>query len=269
METLTLSFPLPNVAQVTLNRPKKLNAMNIKMYEEILSTFTQLEANPDVRVIVLTGNEKSFCAGMDLFDFQKLDSESSDPGRKALAFQRVVKKLQDPINSVADCGKPVIAAVSGYCIGAGVDLLSACDIRYCSNNTTVSVREVVIGMAADIGSLQRLPKIVGNNSWIRELVYTGKNVTGKEATEFGLFSKIFNSYDEVLRAALDVAKEISEKSPVAVVGCKKILEYSRDHSVQDGLEFVRNWNSFATQSSDFYNAIMGQIQKKKPEFPKL
>ena len=100
-------------------------------------------------------------------------------------------------------------------------------------------------------------------------MYTGKNVTGKEATEFGLFSKIFNSYDEVLRAALDVAKEISEKSPVAVVGCKKILEYSRDHSVQDGLEFVRNWNSFATQSSDFYNAIMGQIQKKKPEFPKL
>lgn len=270
METLVVTYPTPEIALVTLNRPKSLNAMNLKMYDELLSTFTSLGESQEVRVIVITGSEKSFCAGMDLFDFAKLGGyHSSDPARIALYFLKNVKRLQATINSLEDCGKPVIAAVSGYCIGAGVDLLTACDIRYCTKNTVVSIREIQIGMAADIGSLQRLPKIIGNNSWVRELAFTGRNATSEEAVQNGLFSRIFNTHSEVLASALELAKNIAEKSPLALIGTKKCLDYSRDHSVQEGLNFIANWNSFATQSPDFANAIMGQIQKKKIEFPKL
>lgn len=270
METLAITYPKQHTALITLSRPKSLNAMSLKMYEEIQSSFESLGNNPDIRVIVITGSEKSFCSGMDLNDFQKLGGyHSTDPARISLDFQKKVRSLQAAINSVEACGKPVIAAVSGYCIGAGVDLISACDIRYCTTNTTISVREVAIGMAADIGSLQRLPKVVGNDSWLRELIYTGRNASGLEATNNGLFSKIFDSYNQLIDAAIELAVIISEKSPIAVIGSKRTLSYSRDHSVAEGLEFIANWNGWATQSPDFVNAIISQMQKKKPEFPKL
>lgn len=270
METLVLTFPKPHIALVTINRPKKLNAMNLKMYQEIQSTFESLGSNPEVWVIIITGSEKTFCAGMDLNDFASLGNyHSEDPARRALYLQKGVKSLQDPISSLENCGKPVIAAVSGYCIGAGVDLLSACDIRYCSKNAMVSVREVVIGMAADIGSLQRLPKIVGNDSWIRELVFTGRDATAQESKENGLFSKIFNTHEELLQEAMKIAEIIAQRSPIAIIGSKRNLSYARDHSVSEGLNFVANWNGWALQSPDFMNAIMAQMQKKKPEFPKL
>ena len=268
-ETLVVTTPRPCVALVTLDRPKKLNAVNLRMYQQIGETFSRLGSDPDIRVIVLTGSERSFCAGMDLSDLSKIDVPYTDPARKALAFMRILKDLQTSLNQIEDCGKPVIAAVSGYCIGAGADIISACDIRYCSKNTTFSVKEVAIGMAADIGSLQRLPKVVGNNSWLREMVYTGRNATGKEALENGVFSKLYDTHAETLAAALELAGQIAEKSPIAVIGSKRVLDYSRDHSVKEGLEYVATWNGFATQSPDFINAIVAQMQKKKIEFPRL
>ena len=270
METLTLSYPHPSVCQVTLSRSKTLNAMSLKMYSELQSTFESLGNNPDIRAIVLTGSERSFCSGMDLQDFASFANfETEDPARRALRLEKGVKSLQAPISAVEHCGKPVIAAVSGYCIGAGVDLISACDIRYCAKNAVISVREVVIGMAADIGSLQRLPKVIGNNSWLREMVFTGRNANAEEALRNGVFSRMFEDYGQVVKAALDLAKEIAERSPIAIIGSKRNLDYARDHTVQEGLDHIARWNSWATQSPDFMHAIVAQIQKKKIEFPKL
>jgi Delta3,5-Delta2,4-dienoyl-CoA isomerase len=269
METLLVTFPRPYVAQVTLNRPAKRNAVSLKMYDEFQQVFAELDKNPDVRAIVLTGNEIAFTAGMDLNSFQVIDAPNDDFARRALYLIPKIKHFQNSVTCIESCSKPVIAAVSGYCIGAGVDIITAADIRLCTRSATISVREVAIGMAADIGTLQRLPRVVGNQSWVRELVYTGRNASAQEATQHGLFSQIFENYDGLIKAALDMAEDIGKRSPVAVQGSKKNILYSRDHTVEDGLKFMTVWNSWALQSSDFIGAITATMQKTEPKFPKL
>lgn len=268
--TVIVSYPHPNVALVTLNDPKTLNAMSLQMYKEIKLTFDSLASNNSVRSIVITGSERSFCSGMNINDLKAvLTTGAADPARAAFINRPKLKAMQDSISSLEHCRKPVIAAVSGYCIGAGVDLISACDIRYCNQNALISIREVNVGMAADIGTLQRLPKIVGNNSWIREMAFTARNAKAEEAAHFGVFSKVFNGYDEMIREAIKLAVEIAERSPLAVVGCKVNLDYAREHSVEEALEFGKQWSAWALQSGDMMTAIMAQMQKQKPEFPKL
>jgi delta(3,5)-delta(2,4)-dienoyl-CoA isomerase len=270
METIKITYPFPSVAQITLFRESKLNAVNLEMYEELRKAFEELSSNTEIRAIVLTGNEKAFTAGMDYSAFNEIGKvESEDSARAAIARYRVIKKLQNSINSIDLCRKPVIAAVSGYCLGVGVDLISATDIRYCSKSTVVSIKEIAYGMASDIGSIQRLPKLVGNNSWLREMVYTGRNAGAKEARKNGMFSMVFDSYDETLKAALNLAQEIAEKSPVAIIGCKTNLNFTRDNTVDEALNFAAYWNSWATLSTDTQVAMAAQIQKTKPVFPKL
>lgn len=267
LETIVVSYPSPEIGLVTLNRPKKLNAMSRVMYSEIRRVFDFFSKDPVVRCVVITGNNRSFCAGMDLNDGSSYISD--DAARSALRAQEDIKTLQDSITAVELCRKPVIAAVSGYCVGAGVDLITACCIRYCSRNAIISVREIVLGMAADIGTLERLPKIVGNESWVKEIVYTGKDVKAEEALNHGLFSKMFENHEDTVKAALELAKNIAEKSPVAMIGSKINLNYSRDHSVNESLDFIVKWNGWALQTRDLDDSVAAMIQKKKATYPKL
>jgi len=267
LKSMVVTYPSPEIGLVTLNRPKKLNAMDRVMYSEIKRVFEFFSKDPVVRCVVITGNDRSFCAGMDFNDGTSYVSD--DPARSALRAQEDVKNLQDSITAVELCRKPVIAAVSGYCIGAGVDLITACCIRYCTKNAVISVREIVLGMAADIGTLERLPKIVGNESWVKEIVYTGKDVKAQEALNHGLFSKMFETHEDTVKAALDLASNIADKSPVAMIGSKINLNYSRDHSVHESLDFVVKWNSWALQTKDLNDSVVAMIQKKKATYPKL
>lgn len=267
LETVQVSFVIPEVVLVTLNRPNKLNAMSRVMYSEIKLVFDHFSKDPVVRCLVITGNSRSFCAGMDLSDGKSYNSD--DPARSALIAQEDVKYLQDCITAVELCRKPVIAAVSGHCIGAGLDLITACCIRYCSKNAVVSVKEIILGFAADIGTLERLPKVVGNESWVKEIVYTGREVRAPEALTQGLFTKMFENQEETVQAALTLAKNIAEKSPVASIGSKINLNYSRDHPIADSLDFTVQWNSWALQTKDINESIQAINHKKKAIYPKI
>ncbi|KAK3814164.1 MAG: ClpP/crotonase-like domain-containing protein [Benniella sp.] len=267
-ETVKVTFPAPFVAHVELNRPKKLNAINGTMWFDIRSVFDTLKDDPDVRAIVLSGAGRGFTSGLDMFSLN-LPIVEDDPSRTAFKIRPFVKSLQDSLSAIERCDKAVIAAIHGPCIGGGIDITTACDIRYASKEAIFSVKEVDIGLAADVGTLQRLPKVVGNISWVRELCLTGRNFDANEALEFGFISKIFPEPAKVLEAALETAKFIAEKSPVAAIGTKHLLNYSRDHTVQEGLDYTAAWNMVMLTTPDLPAAAAASMQKKKAEFAKL
>lgn len=272
-ETLAVTVPKPFVYQVELNRPNKLNTLNRTMWFEIGKCFNDLAHDENCRSIVLSGSGKLFSAGIDLTDMMSLSSELADAddiARKAKIIYILLKKYQESLTALEKCNKPVIAAVHGPCIGAGIDMITAVDIRYCSKDAWFQVKEVSIGMAADVGTLQRLPKIIGSDSLVRELCYTGRKLHSAEALSCGLISKVFDDKDSLINGALELAAEIASKSPVAVQGTKESLVFSRDHSVQDGLDHILNHNKSMLQSEDFINAVMGQVSKDPDvQFSKL
>ncbi|KAG0329455.1 putative enoyl CoA hydratase [Dissophora globulifera] len=267
-ETVKVSFPAPFVAHVELNRPKKLNAINDAMWADIGSVFNTLRDDPEVRAIVLSGSGRCFSSGIDLFSLN-LPVVPDDASRTAFKIRPHLKALQDSLTAIELCDKAVVAAIHGPCIGGGIDITSACDIRYASKDAYFSVKEVDIGMAADVGTLQRLPKVVGNISWIRELCLTGRNFNADEALTYGFISKLLPDPEKVLAEALATATLIAEKSPVASIGTKHLLNYSRDHTVQEGLNYTMAWNMVMLTSPDLPTAASANMQKKKAVFAKL
>ncbi|KAG0209186.1 putative enoyl CoA hydratase [Mortierella sp. GBA30] len=267
-ETVKVSFPAAFVAHVELNRPTKLNAINGAMWQDIHSVFDTLRDDPDVRAIVLSGSGRCFTSGLDLFSLH-LPVVEDDPSRTAFKIRPYVKSLQDSLSAIERCDKAVIAAIHGPCIGGGIDITTACDIRYASKDAYFSVKEVDIGLAADVGTLQRLPKVVGNISWVRELCLTGRNFDANEALEYGFISKLLPDPSKVLSEALATATFIAEKSPVAAMGTKHLLNYSRDHTVQEGLDYTAAWNSVMLTTPDLPAAAAANMQKTKATFAKL
>lgn len=264
----------PGVAFVKMNRPQKRNAMNSKFWGECKAAFEALGENGDVRAIVLMGEGKVFTSGLDLsdigIDLMGGGGDGVDVARQALKIKRHVTRMQDAFNAIEKIPQPVIAAIHGACIGGGIDLIAACDIRLASVETVFSIKEVDIGLAADLGTLQRLPRITGNESLLRELAFTGRNFTCVEGQLLGLFSRVLPSPTDTLAAATALAVEIAKKSPVAVAGTKVNLIYSRDHaSVQDGLDYMTTWNMSALQSEDIGRAVQGAMMKETPTFSKL
>jgi len=235
--------------------------MNRDVFREITSCFSEINDDKQCRVVVLSAVGKTFCSGLDFGDMLDMISHVSgnnadgmDVATRAKFLRHMIILMQNSFNSVVRCSKPVIAAVHGGCIGAGLDLISATDVRYCSNDAFFSLREVNIGMAADLGSLQRFPKIVGSDSLVRELAYTARNMPATEAKELGLVSSVLADAETTLQSALETAKKIAANSPVAVQGTKIALNYSRNHTVPDGLEFMANWNMCMLQSDDLVKA---------------
>lgn len=243
------------------------------MWLNLAKIFNKLSADPSVRAIVLSGaGEKAFTAGLDVKAASEgvLSSETgTDPARKAAHLRRHISEFQDCITAVERCEKPIIVALHGFSLGLAIDLSTATDVRLCSRDSRFAVKEVDIGIAADIGTLSRLPKVVGNYGWVKEVALTAREFGAEEALRVGFVNAVYDSRDATVAAALKLANLMASKSPVAVQGTKEILNYSRDHSVQDGLRYTSVWNSAALQTQDLSAALLSGIQKRVPTFEKL
>lgn len=273
-KTLAVSSPKTGVVHVELNRPKKLNAMNTTFWREMKKCFTELAADTSCRAIVLSARGRLFTAGLDIKDaaLSSMSSEKGkrkDVGRKAFAIRKSIFMCQDAFSVIEKCPQPVIAAVHSKCVGGGVDLITACDIRFCSEDSQFTIKEVDVGLAADVGTLQRLPKVVGNDSLVRELAFTGRWFDAQEALRFGLVSRVLPDKQELVNAAISLATQIASKSPIAVYGTKVNLNYSRDHSVEEGLDYMATWNMAMLQSKDLAVAMTAGVMKKKATFANL
>lgn len=242
-------------------------------FSEIGKCFNELDASPDCRSIVLSGSGKHFTAGIDLMDMMDMGSklsELSDVSRKAKLFEEYIILYQNSITSLEKCSKPVIACTHSAVVGAGVDLITAADIRFCTKDSWFCVKEVDIGMAADVGTLQRLPKVIGSQSLVRELCFTARKMASAEAEKCGLVSKVFDERNSMLEEAIKMAEAIASKSPVAIQGTKRNLVYSLDHTNQEGLDHIKEINKLNLQSEDFFNAVIaGQTKGETPVFSKL
>ena len=262
-ETLLLDYE-NHVATVWLNRPDKANAINMPMWAELQACFEWLDAEPDVRVIILGGKGKYFCAGIDLAMFGDLMPEAgSDPARAAEKLRLFIKRLQGNLTAIERCQKPVLAAIDGMCLGGGVDIIACCDMRYASDAAVFSIKEIDVGMTADVGSLQRLPHIVPQGI-VRELAYTGRNVEAEESYEIGLVNRVYENQEQLMAGVQHVAAQIAARSPISVRGVKEMLLYARDHSVDDGLNYIATWNAGMLSQRDVMAAV--SAGKDQPEF---
>ncbi|GAA5181969.1 crotonase/enoyl-CoA hydratase family protein [Niveibacterium umoris] len=266
LQTLILSHE-SGVARVALNRPDKLNALNESMWRELRDAFAWADRTPEVRVVVLHGNGRAFSTGIDLAMMAGLRERVShaDLARSQELLRHLILDLQDCVSSIERCRKPVLAAIHGPCIGGAVDIISACDMRYASENAVFSVREIDIGMAADVGTLQRLPRIIPDGI-ARELAYTGRNVLAAEAAAFGLVNRVFETPETLQQGVAEIAAAIAAKSPLAVRGTKEMLKYGRDHSIEDGLRYVASWNASALLSEDLQESALAMMQKRPPRY---
>jgi enoyl-CoA hydratase len=258
-ETLELTIE-EQVATVLLNRPDKANAMNGTMWDELQQCFEWLDQEPSVRAVILAGNGKHFCAGLDLGVFGDMQGSSSDPARRADQLRRTVLRLQGNLTAIEKCRVPVLAAIHRTCIGGGVDMTCCADMRYATEDAYFSIREIDIGMTADVGTLQRLPKIIPDGV-VRELAYTGRNMGAEEAREVGFINKVFDNRETMMREVTAIARSIAAKSPLAVRGSKEMLLYSRDHSVAEGLNYIATWNAGMMSQLDLQVGITAQMNK--------
>ena len=257
-----------HVAQVTLVGPGKGNAMGPAFWAELPVVFESLDADPDVRAIVLTGSGRNFSYGLDLAAMgDTLGPMMADGAlaRPRADFHAKLRTMQQSITAVADCRTPVIASVSGWCIGGGVDLISAVDIRYASADAKFSVREVKLAIVADVGSLARLPLIL-NDGHLRELALTGKDIDAVRAEKIGLVNDVYPDQDAALAAAHETAREIAANPPLVVQGVKDVLDEQRTAAVSASLRYVAAWNSAFLASKDLTEGISALFAKRAPEF---
>jgi enoyl-CoA hydratase len=257
-----------HVAQVTLLGPGKGNAMGPAFWNELPVVFRALDADPQVRAIVLTGSGRNFSYGLDLAAMgDTLGPMMADGAlaRPRADFHARLKTMQDSITAVADCRTPTIASVHGWCIGGGVDLISAVDIRYASADARFSVREVKLAIVADVGSLARLPRILSDGH-LRELALTGKDITAARAEKIGLVNDVYDDADAALAAARATAAEIAGNPPLVVQGIKDVLDEQRTADVAASLRYVAAWNSAFLPSKDLTEGISAMFAKRLPEF---
>jgi enoyl-CoA hydratase len=253
------------VAVVWLSNPKKRNAMGNELFEQLPQAFHALAADPGVRAIVLAAEGPAFTVGLDLVAMQSTLAPTGGPIEQRQHILREVARLQGAMNAVYDCPVPVVAAIHGWCIGGGVDLVSACDIRLASADMKLSVRETKVGIVADLGTLQRLPRIISAGH-AAELIYTGKDIDARRAKEIGLVNDVYESVEEVQSAARKLAGEIAANSPLVVRGVKNVLRFSEDKPIAEGLKYVGVWNSAFLLSEDLMEAMAAFMQKRPPEF---
>ena len=272
---LKLQRPSPNVLEVILNDTKGNNRWNDVLFDEMIECFRIIPSHLDIYCVLLTANAKHFTVGLDLKwattgGILGKSGSKLDVARKSLRMQRSIAYLQKSTDLIHECPVPVICAVHGGVFGMGIDLITACDVRYASNDAFFSVKEVDVGIVADVGTLSRIPKLIGNHSLLRELIYTGRSFKSKEAMELGLVSRIFDDRDSAREGALKLCKEIASKSPVAIRGIKMMLNYEMSgKSPRDLQDFVRVLNGALLQTDDIKKAGLAFFTKKKPTFSKL
>ncbi|MBK7049381.1 MAG: crotonase/enoyl-CoA hydratase family protein [Rhodoferax sp.] len=265
-ETLTVTLE-DHVATVRLNRPEKANAMNAAMWQEIRKAFQWVDATPEARVAVLQGEGKLFTAGIDLQMMMAIGPQIQNEcdGRTREALRRLILDMQDTLTSLERCRKPVLAAIHGGCVGGGIDLITCADMRYCSQDAYFTIKEIDIGMTADVGTLQRLPKLVGEGI-TRELAYTGRKCEAQEARQIGLVNRVFETREALYAGVREIAATIAAKSPLSIRGTKEMITYARDHSVADSLNYIATWNAAMLMSKDLTEAMMANMSKRPAVF---
>lgn len=260
------------VGTVWLNRPAKLNAFNPPMWEEIPAAVAELDADPAIRVIVVAGRGRCLTAGLDLMVYGpaiasggSLSGGGGSGAGKRLHLYRDIARMQKTMSCFAETDKPVIAVAHGWSIGAGMDLLTACDIRIAAADAVFGVRETKIAMAADVGTLQRLPRIIAAGH-AAELIYTGRDIDAARALEVGLVNAVHETFEDAYAAALELAAEIAANSPFAVQGSKHIVKANDGRTVPEALDYVALWNSSFIHSNDLTEAMASYLEQRPPEF---
>jgi enoyl-CoA hydratase len=257
------------IAHIQLCRPQEMNSMITAFWTELPEAVRYIDEHALARVIVISSQGKHFSAGMDLSVFQNMSASfNGEPARRAEAFRRHVLKLQDAFNALEQVRMPVLVAVQGGVIGGAVDMISACDSRYCTQDAFFCIKETEIGMTADVGTLQRLPHLIAQGL-VRELAYTGRNMMSQEAQSSGLINHVYADQETMLSAVMKIAKTIAGHSPMAVAGCKEMINYSRDHDVADSLNYMATWQSGMLQMPDVMEAMSAGQQKRQPIFENL
>ena len=262
-----------HICSLVLNRPNELNTMTRDFWVELGDALEEINRDSEVRVVVLSSTGKHFCAGMDLSAFSNgvddiPDDKKPDHARVGEVLYRTAKELQGYISKLEEIRVPIIAAVHGGVIGGALDLITACDMRFASNDAFFCIQEINIGMAADVGTLQRLPKIIPDSK-MREMAYTGRRMLADEAKDSGLVGEVYETQDQMLDAVHKLAAEIASKSPVAIYGLKAVMNYSRDHNVSDSLDFNALWSGAMLSQTDMAEAMTAQMEKRDANFDKM
>jgi enoyl-CoA hydratase len=270
-----------HVAHVQLNRPDKLNSMIPEFWSELPEIVNEISARGRARAIVVSSTGKHFSAGMDLSVFtggggdlggsgssSGGEARAAEAGRVRARLRETALRLQDSFNALERARMPVIAAIQGGCIGGAVDMVTACDLRYATVDAFFVIQEINIGMTADVGTLQRLPKLIPD-AVCRELAYLGGRLPAQRAHEVGLVNGLYDTHDDLVAGALDAATQIAAKSPLAIWGSKEMITYARDHTVADSLNYIATWQTGMFQPADMMESFAAKAEKRDPEFDDL
>lgn len=253
-----------HIATLALNRTESLNAISLAFAEELTNVMRELNNREDVRVIILRSSARGFCSGLDLKDFMSLGLLGGG-AKKSFYFYDRLHSLFDCCNVMEECHKPVIAAVHGICVGGGLDIISACDIRLCTEDASFCLKEAAVGFVADMGVLQRLPHIIGQG-FTREMAYTARFYSAKEVERMGLVNAVYADRDILFAEARKLAGQIAANAPLAVMATKDVLNYSRTASIPDGMFKAIEKNAMFLTSKDIKEAATAFMEKRKPNF---
>jgi enoyl-CoA hydratase len=262
------------IAHVVLNRPEKRNSMIPAFWEELPEIVEDIDANARARVIVISSTGPHFSSGLDVSAFGAAAATASDAEtqrrqrQRGAAFYANVLHMQDSFTALEACRVPVLAAVQGGVIGGGVDLITACDMRYATENAFITIFETNIGMTADVGTFPRLVKLIPEGI-VRELAYTGRRMGAQEAQQCGLINRVFADQAAMLDGVMQIAAEIASKAPLAVYGCKRMINYARDHVTADGLDYIGIWNASMLQGEDISEAMRANAERRAGDFVEL
>jgi len=256
-----------HVAHIQMSRPNEMNSMNKAFWKELPALVNKIDEEALARAIVISSTGKHFSAGMDLGVFMSGDAVpmTGDPGRMGENLRRVVMQLQASMSSLEEIRIPVLVAIHGGCIGGALDLVCAADCRYATEDAYFTIKETELGMTADVGTLQRFPKLVSAGI-VRELAYTGRKFNAQEAKDMGLVNAVYPDQESLIAGVLEVAKSIAKNSPLAVTGCKEMINYSRDHSVEDSLKYMATWQSGMFRPNDMMKSFAAKAQKSDAVF---
>lgn len=258
------------VAHIRFSRPEKFNSFTPDFWRELPAAVTDISDNAKARVIVLSAEGRHFTAGMDISVFMSgaLDAPPDNREVAAEALRHQVKALQATFSALENARQPVLAAIQGGAVGAGVDLVSACDCRYASADAFFCVQETAIGMTADVGTFPRLAKIVPEG-WARQMAYTAERLPAAKAKEIGLVNEVYDTHEALLDGAMEIARAIAAHSPLAVAGCKRMINYARDHSTEDALDYIALWNAAMLRPDDIKESYLAKSEQRAPAFGDL
>ena len=259
------------IAHIVLNRPEKRNSMIPEFWDELPVIVNEIDQDALARVIVISSTGKHFSAGMDLSVFgdadsaQKKEKSKRDSGRQKGSFYKNLLKLQETFTCLEECRVPVLVAIQGGVIGGGVDLITACDMRYMTAESFLTIFEINIGMTADVGTFPRITKLLPEGV-VKELAYTGRRMSAPEAKSLGFVNEIFSDQESLLAGVMKIAQQIASKAPLAIYGSKRIINYSRDHSTADSLDYIGIWNASMLQNAEIMEAMTAATEKRPAEF---